>query len=163
MSWMMHIRNNDDYLGYYFIIFLFRSVGLDWVHLIRQLLIGLLYQPGTIDEYGAFGGMSIGRGNRSTQRKPVTISLCPPQIPQDLTWDRTRAAYDGNYRPAAWAMARPTAPVTSMFLVFRNALILRARDISWEQTLDSSHKVTLIRETEVFVVIGIRNIENADG
>jgi hypothetical protein len=35
------------------------------------------------DEYGAVGGMRIGRGNRSTQRKPVPMPLFPPQIPHD--------------------------------------------------------------------------------
>jgi hypothetical protein len=37
------------------------------------------------DECGAVGGMRIGRGNWSSQRKPVPIPLCPPQIPHDLT------------------------------------------------------------------------------
>jgi hypothetical protein len=37
------------------------------------------------NEDGEFGGMMIGRGNRSTRRKPALVSLCPPQIPQDLT------------------------------------------------------------------------------
>jgi hypothetical protein len=38
-----------------------------------------------IDEgdYGAIGGMNIGRGNRSTQRKPAPAPFCPPQIPLD--------------------------------------------------------------------------------
>jgi hypothetical protein len=43
------------------------------------------------DECGAVGGMS-GEGNRSTRRKPVSVPLCPPQIPRDLTRSRTRAA-----------------------------------------------------------------------
>jgi hypothetical protein len=30
---------------------------------------------------GEFGGMKIGRGNRSTRRKPAPAPLCPPQIP----------------------------------------------------------------------------------
>jgi hypothetical protein len=52
--------------------------------------VGLLYQPRMIDDdYGAVGGMRIGRGNRSTGGKPAPVSLCPPQIPHDLTWDRT--------------------------------------------------------------------------
>jgi hypothetical protein len=54
--------------------------------------VGLLYQPQMIDDYGAVGGMRIGRGNRSTRRKPAPVPLCTPQIPHDLTWDRTRAA-----------------------------------------------------------------------
>jgi hypothetical protein len=32
---------------------------------------------------GAIGGTKIGRGNRSTQRKPAPAPLCPPQIPHD--------------------------------------------------------------------------------
>jgi hypothetical protein len=32
---------------------------------------------------GETGGMKIGRGNRSTRRKPATAPLCPPQIPHD--------------------------------------------------------------------------------
>jgi hypothetical protein len=30
---------------------------------------------------GESGGMKIGRGNRSTRRKPAIAPLCPPQIP----------------------------------------------------------------------------------
>jgi hypothetical protein len=36
-----------------------------------------------------------------------SVPLCPPQIPHDLTWDRTRAAAVGSQRLTAWAMARP--------------------------------------------------------
>jgi hypothetical protein len=39
---------------------------------------------------GAIGGMKIGKGNRSTRRKPAPASLCPPQIPLEQTRDRTR-------------------------------------------------------------------------
>jgi hypothetical protein len=42
--------------------------------------------------------MGIGRGNRSTRRKPAPVPLCPPQIPHDLNWDRTRAAAVGSLR-----------------------------------------------------------------
>jgi hypothetical protein len=34
---------------------------------------------------GGIGGMKIGRGNRSNQRKPAPAPLCPPQIAHDLT------------------------------------------------------------------------------
>jgi hypothetical protein len=47
--------------------------------------------PGDYDD-GEFGGMKIGRGNRSTRRKPAPEPLCPPQIPLDQTWARTWAA-----------------------------------------------------------------------
>jgi hypothetical protein len=35
------------------------------------------------DDYddGGIGGMMIGRGNRSTRRKPAPVPLCPPQTP----------------------------------------------------------------------------------
>jgi hypothetical protein len=46
--------------------------------------VGLLYQPRMIDDYGAVGGMRIGRGNQSTRRKPAPVTLCPPQILHDL-------------------------------------------------------------------------------
>jgi hypothetical protein len=50
---------------------------------------------------GEFGGMKIGRGNRSTRRKPAPEPLCPPQIPLDQTRDRARAAAVGNRRLSA--------------------------------------------------------------
>jgi hypothetical protein len=40
--------------------------------------------PGDYDD-GKFGGMNIGRGNRSTRRKPAPVPLCPPQIPLHQT------------------------------------------------------------------------------
>jgi hypothetical protein len=67
-----------------------------------------IYQPWMIDdECGAADGMRIGRGSRSTRRTPAPMPLCPPQIPHDLTWARTRATVVGSRRLTAWAMARP--------------------------------------------------------
>jgi hypothetical protein len=42
-----------------------------------------------IKEYGAVGGIRIGRGNQSTRGKPAPVPFCSPQIPHDLIWDRT--------------------------------------------------------------------------
>jgi hypothetical protein len=39
--------------------------------------------PGDYDD-GEIGGVMIGRGNRSTRRKPAPVPLCPPQIPHAL-------------------------------------------------------------------------------
>jgi hypothetical protein len=68
---------------------------LGWVRLgPRRRLFLPLYEARMIDDdddCGAVGGMGIGRGDRSTWRKPALASFCPPQIPYDLTWDRTRA------------------------------------------------------------------------
>jgi hypothetical protein len=73
-------------------------VKLTWVHLVRQPLTGVLYQPRMIDEEcGAVGGMRIGRGNRSTRTKPAPLPLCPPQILHDLAWARTQAVAVGSY------------------------------------------------------------------
>jgi hypothetical protein len=38
----------------------------------------------------------LGRGNRSIRRKLSPVPLCPPQIPDDLTWTGTRAAAVGS-------------------------------------------------------------------
>jgi hypothetical protein len=56
---------------------------------LTMLSISSLYTIGDrmVNEYGAVGGMRMGRGNQSTH-----MPLCPPQIPQDLTWDQTQAA-----------------------------------------------------------------------
>jgi hypothetical protein len=58
--------------------FWFPGVRWDWVNLVRRTLIGLLCQPRMVGEHWTFGGMKIGRGNRSTQRKLAALSLCPP-------------------------------------------------------------------------------------
>jgi hypothetical protein len=57
-------------------VFLISGVGL-WV--MRQLT-GLLYQPRMIgdDDCGEIDGMKIGKGNRSTRRKPAPLSTTNP-------------------------------------------------------------------------------------
>jgi hypothetical protein len=69
----------------------------------------LLYQPQMIDDgdFEAICGMKIGKGNRSTRRKPAPGPLCPPQIPHDHTRARIRAAALGSQRLTAGATARP--------------------------------------------------------
>jgi hypothetical protein len=54
--------------------------------------------PGDYDD-GEIIGM-IGRGNRSTLRKPAPVPLCPPQTPQ-ASRTRTRAAAMGSQRLTA--------------------------------------------------------------
>jgi hypothetical protein len=48
-----------------------------------------------INEYGAVGGVRIGKGNRSIRGKPGLVPLCPPQVIHELTWDRIRVALMG--------------------------------------------------------------------
>jgi hypothetical protein len=59
---------------------------------------GLLYKRQMIDEgdCGAIAGMKIGRGDRSTRRKPAPAPLGPPQIPHDQTQARTPGRRGGN-------------------------------------------------------------------
>jgi hypothetical protein len=54
--------------------------------------------PGDYDNE-EIGGM-IGRGNRSTRRKPAPVPLCPPQTPHAAR-TRTRAAAVGSQRLTA--------------------------------------------------------------
>jgi hypothetical protein len=56
--------------------------------------------PGDSDD-GVIGGM-IGKGNRSTRRKPAPMPLCPPQTPHAAR-KRIRAAAVGSQRLTAWA------------------------------------------------------------
>jgi hypothetical protein len=51
--------------------------------------------PGDYDD-GEICGM-IGKGNRSTQRQPAQVPLCPPQT-RYAAWTRTRAAAVGSQR-----------------------------------------------------------------
>jgi hypothetical protein len=84
------------------IFFLVSLGGVRLSPLGTSATVDLLYQPQMIDDdYGAVGGMRIGRRNRSTRRKPAPVPLCPPKIPHDLTWDRTRTAAMGNQRLTA--------------------------------------------------------------
>jgi hypothetical protein len=55
--------------------------------------------PGDYDD-GEIGGMMIGRGNRSTRRKPAPVPLCPSQTPHAAR-TRTLAAFVGNQRLTA--------------------------------------------------------------
>jgi hypothetical protein len=76
--------------------------GVEPSPLLLRPLNGLLYQPRMMDgdECGAVGRM-IGRGNRSTRRKPAPMPHFPPQIPHDPTRARTRAAPVGIRRLTA--------------------------------------------------------------
>jgi hypothetical protein len=83
------------------LLFIISGVGLS--PLGTAATSGLLYKPQMTDEgnCGAIGGIKIGRGNRSTRRKPAPVPHCPPQIPYDQTQARTRAADVGSQRLTA--------------------------------------------------------------
>jgi hypothetical protein len=86
------------------------GVGSDWVHLARRPLFGrLLYQHRMIDDDDECGsvGEHIGKGNRSTQRKPAPVPLCQSQNSHYLTWARTQDTAVRSRRLTTWAMAWP--------------------------------------------------------
>jgi hypothetical protein len=53
----------------------------------------LLYQPRMIGDgdCAEIGGMKIGRGNRSTRRKPAPAPLCPPEPSEQSTQSQTES------------------------------------------------------------------------
>jgi hypothetical protein len=91
------------FIGPSFIYYFFILSGVGLSPLGTAAIPGPLYQPQMIDDgdCGATGEMKIGRGNRSTRRKPAPAPLCPPQIPRDQTRARTRAATVGSQRLTA--------------------------------------------------------------
>jgi hypothetical protein len=66
--------------------FFIRRVGWNCVRLVRGPLMGPLYQPQMLDEYGAVGIIRIGRGSCDTESKPLPV--CERQIPHDPSLDR---------------------------------------------------------------------------
>jgi hypothetical protein len=97
------------FLGLILIFFNLHSGGWspNWVHSARRPFIGLLYLSRVIVRRVNLVEW-IGRGNRSTRRKPAPAPLCPTHIPLDQIRARTRATTVGSQRLTAWAMARPT-------------------------------------------------------
>jgi hypothetical protein len=79
----------------------------NWVHSPRRpFILGLLYLPRVLVRMENLVEW-IGRGNRSTRRKPAPAPNCTPQIPLDQIRARTGGAAVGSQRLTAWAMARP--------------------------------------------------------
>jgi hypothetical protein len=82
-----------SYYYYWGVTYVTRYCGHFWPIVQHQMI--------NEDDCGAIGGMKIGRGNRSTRRKPAPAPFCPPQIPLDETRARTRAAAVGSQRLTA--------------------------------------------------------------
>jgi hypothetical protein len=68
--------------------------------------------PVLYEEYGAFHGLRIGKGSRDTRIKPVSVPLCPPQIPDYLTWVGDPVRSLGNRKP-------PPLMILMLFIVSR--------------------------------------------
>jgi hypothetical protein len=90
--------------------------------------------------------MKLTGENRELGEKPVPVPLCPPQNPQGLTRDRTRASEVEGQRLTAWAMARPSPyslsfllpifssallPLYSLYIPLCNNVWIRLRHLTW--------------------------------
>jgi hypothetical protein len=96
-----------------------------------------------IDEYGAVDGVRFSGRDQSTRRAPSTVPLCPPQIPHDLNWDRTRAAEVGSRLLTAWAMSRPKHVISHVGCVeissYRVELICKKwLNVKWGRDLNKN-------------------------
>jgi hypothetical protein len=109
--------------------------------LARRPLIVLLYQLRMIydDECGAVGGMIIGRGSRSTRRKPSQVPLCPPQIPHDLTSNPGRRSG----KPATNRLKSGTA--------LRGVLLNVLGYLKLEPLINTTHSHSLTHGAEPFL------------
>jgi hypothetical protein len=68
-------------------------------------------------EDGEFGGMIIGRRNRSIRRKPAPVPICPSQIPHDLTG---REPGPPGGKPASNSFSYGTAsPLSKLDTIFK--------------------------------------------
>jgi hypothetical protein len=107
-------------------IIFFLGVWWDWVHLRGRPLFRQLYQPRMIDddECETVGGMRIGKGNRSSRRKPAPVPLYPPQILHYLMCDWTRAAGVGSRRLTALAVTRPNLLDLTALRYERNSILV---------------------------------------
>jgi hypothetical protein len=93
------------------------------VSLVRRSLFCLLYNPQVMDyDECEVVGIMGSKVNRNSRQKLASGPLCPPQIPHDLTWARSRATGVRRRRLTAWAKARPFFIDTKM-------------QITWTQTL----------------------------
>jgi hypothetical protein len=76
------------------------------------------------DDYvdGEIGGMMIGRGNRSTRRKPAPVPLCPPQTPHACL--HANPGRRGG-KSATNRLSYGTTKICSNFKVFENVKLFK--------------------------------------
>jgi hypothetical protein len=130
----------------------------------------LLYQSQMIDggDYEAIGGIKIGRGNRSTRRKPAPAPLCPPQILHDQSSSRTRAAAVGSQRLTARAMARAYIPEDkTLHIHYSELLISYISFILWNfvkmaDFLHESHRLFCSATSIIRDIVHMNNVSKID-
>jgi hypothetical protein len=108
------------------------------------------YQPRMIDnECGAVDGMRIGKGNKSTRRKPAPVPLRPLQIPHDLR------SYPGR-RCGKPATNRPNyGTVTSVHLLCK---FIRVLNDYWSSVvLDVTSRWKWMRHKESTRIVAVKS------
>jgi hypothetical protein len=101
--------------------------------------------PGDYDD--GDGGM-IGKGNRSTRRKPAPLPRCPPKTPHAAR-TRTGAVAAGIHWLTAWVTARPAVQwnfTNSQFAIIRTVVFFlslsHCRNRKCVKTFISLHLIT---------------------
>jgi hypothetical protein len=93
------------WINFFFPYFLWGR-GCDCLYCTCRTLMDPSYQPRMIDEHETVDGIRVGRGTEVLGESDPML-LCPPQIPHDLTWNRTRATAVGSRLLAAWTTTWP--------------------------------------------------------
>jgi hypothetical protein len=78
--------------------------GVELSPLLLRSLLSYGFVPSPDGDCGAVGGM-LGRGSRSTRRKPTPVPFCPPQIPHDLI----HVSNLGSWKPSTNRLSYGTA------------------------------------------------------
>jgi hypothetical protein len=100
----------------------------------------------------------IGRGSRSTRRKPAPVPLCPPQIPHAAR-TRTRAVAVGSQRLTAWATAGPNFMWRRGYIGLKQ--INMKSSVFWDVTPCSQSKVNWRFERKCRLLLQGRRISQA--
>jgi hypothetical protein len=105
-------RKSICWQGIVSFLFYFLGVGWHWFRLIISAICPIV--PALVD--GWWWAWNSQRNewqkNRSTRRKPVTVALCPPQIPHKLLWVWTRSTAVVMSATNTWAIALPWTSLT---------------------------------------------------
>jgi hypothetical protein len=148
------VRKLDEHITFF-------RVGWESIWYVGHYLIYSTSPRWSMMSVETVGGMRIGRGNWSTRRKPVPVSLCPPQIPDDLHWDRTRAAAVGSRRLTAMAPpAHNVSIVADEFQPVRTVLASKPlkRMEYWEPAARQSVLVFILVQRFVNFCVMMRSI-----
>jgi hypothetical protein len=80
-----------------------------------------------MDDYErAAVGIIVGRGNRSTQRKPDPVPLCPTQIPHNLTRAGTQGRRSGKPATNRLSYGHGIIHKVTLFIIALTEMLLQS-------------------------------------